>query len=139
MDGRSAREIAVSLNRETVLGSAESEFVIMTFMRNADSNKLAEDVVDAYAEFETHLCEKGSFPMFYFTAFFEAAAHYIESMKNSPMIHRNVANSINGLRDILELKSSRAPGQAISNADRLECMLFREYDPYFEGDEPPGL
>ena len=94
--------------------------------------------MDAYAEFETHLCEKGSFPMFYFTAFFEAAAHYIESMKNSPMIHRNVANSINGLRDILELKSSRAPGQAISNADRLECMLFREYDPYFEGDEPPA-
>jgi len=55
------------------------------------------------------------------------------------MIHRNVASSINGLRDILELKTSRAPGQAISNADRLGCMLFGEYDPYFEGDEPPGL
>lgn len=111
----------------------------MTFMHNTDSNKLAEDVVDAYAEFESHLYEKGPFPMFYFTAFFEAAVHYTESMKNSPMIHRNVASSINGLRDILELKSSRAPGQAISNADRLECMLFSEYDPYFEGHEPPGL
>ena len=79
MDGCPTREVAVSLNRETVLGSAESEFVIMTFMHNADSNKLAEDVVNAYAEFEAHLYEKGPFPMFYFTVFFEAAVHYIES------------------------------------------------------------
>jgi integrase/recombinase XerD len=35
--------------------------------------------------------------------------------------------------------TTRAPGQAISDADRLECMLFSEYDPYFEGDDPPGL
>jgi len=108
-------------------------------MHNNDSDKLAEDVMNAHAEFEMHLYEKGPFPMFYFTAFFEAAVRYIESMKNSPMIHRNVASAINGLREILELKSSRALGHAISDADRLECMLFSEYDPHFEGDEPPGL
>jgi hypothetical protein len=108
-------------------------------MHNANSDKLAEDVVNAHAEFERHLHEKGAFPMIYFRAFFEVAVRYIESMKKSPMIHRNVASAINGLREILELKSSRAPGQAISDADRLECMLFGEYDPHFEGYEPPGL
>lgn len=108
-------------------------------MHNTDSDKLAEDMMNAYTEFETHLYEKGPFPMFYFAAFFDVAVRYIESMKNSPMIHRNVASAISGLRKILELKSSRAPGQAISDADRLECMLFSEYDPYFEGHEPPGL
>jgi len=108
-------------------------------MHNIDRDKLAEDVMNACAEFETHLHEKGPFPMSYFRAFFKAAVRYIESMKNSPMIHRNVANTISGLRDILELKSSRAPGQAISDADRLECMLLKEYDPYFNGHEPPGL
>jgi len=55
------------------------------------------------------------------------------------MIHRNVAAAVNGLRSIIELESFHAPGEAIYDADRLECMLFREYDPYFEGDEPPGL
>jgi hypothetical protein len=111
----------------------------MTFMHNANSDKLAEDVMNAHAEFEMHLHEKGPFPMIYFRAFLEVAVRYIESMKKSPMIHRNVASAINGLREILELKSSRALVQAISDADRLECMLFSEYDPYFEGDEPPGL
>jgi hypothetical protein len=108
-------------------------------MPNIDRDKLAEDVMNACAEFETHLHEKGPFPMSHFKVFFEAAVRYIESMKNSPMIHRNVASAINGLREILQLKSSRAPGQAISDADRLECMLFGEYDPYFKGHEPPGL
>ena len=108
-------------------------------MNNTDSYKLAEEALNAYAEFETHLYEKGPFPMIYFRSFFEAAVRYIESMKNCPMIHRSVASSINGLRDMLELKSSRAPGEAISDADRLECMLFCEYDPYFDGHEPPGL
>jgi len=41
--------------------------------------------------------------------------------------------------DRMVLYGSHASGQAISDADRLECMLFSEYEPYFEGDEPPGL
>ena len=77
--------------------------------------------------------------MLYFKAFFEAVVRYTEAIKNSPMVHRKVASVVNGLREILELKSSRALGHAISDADRLECMLFSEYDPHFEGDEPPGL
>jgi hypothetical protein len=107
-------------------------------MNNRDSDKLAEEALNAYAEFEGHLYEKGIFPMIYFRAFFEAAVRYIEATKESPLIHRNVANAINGLSDLLQLKSSRAPGEAISDADRLECMLFSEHDPYFDGHEPPA-
>lgn len=55
------------------------------------------------------------------------------------MVHRKVASAVNGLREMLELKAAHATGQAIIDADRLECMLFSEYDPFFEGDEPPGL
>jgi hypothetical protein len=110
-----------------------------TIMHNADSDKLAEDLINAYADFSTHLFEKGPFPMLYFRAFFAVAVRYIESMKNSPMIHRNVASAISSLSEILDLKSSRAPGQVISDADRLGCMLFSEYDPSFDGHEPPGL
>ena len=108
-------------------------------MQNTDSDKLAEDVMTAYADFEMHFHEKGPFPMIYFKAFFEAVVRYTESIKNGPMIHRKVASAVNGLREILELKSYNAPVQAISDVDRLECILFSEYDPYFEVDEPPGL
>ena|SRR3989337_2526872 len=107
-------------------------------MHNTNGDKLAEDVMNAYADFETHFYAKGPFPMLYFKAFFEVVVRYTETIKNSPMINRKVASAVNGLREMLE-KSSHAPGQAISDADRLECMLFSEYDPYFEGDEPPGL
>jgi hypothetical protein len=30
-------------------------------------------------------------------------------------------------------------GDALAEADRLETMLFSDYDPHFDGDEPQGL
>jgi hypothetical protein len=39
----------------------------------------------------------------------------------------------------LELERKRVPGEVLAEADRLECQLFAGYDPFFEGDEPPGL
>ena len=108
-------------------------------MHNTDSDILAEDFMNAYVAFKMHLHEKGPFPMKDFKAFFDATVLYVKSMHGNPMIHRNVAAAVNGLRSIIELESFHAPGEAIYDADRLECMLIREYDPYFEGDEPPGL
>ena len=108
-------------------------------MHDSDTDKLAANVMDAYVEFQSQFNGKGPFPMNYFQTFFEVAVRYIESVKNSPMIHRNVASVISDLREILELTSSRTPGRAIADADRLECMLFCEYDPYFKGHEPLGL
>src|SRR5262249_34866092 len=61
-----------------------------------------------------------------------------ELSKGDPLIHRNVANAINGLTDFLELERKRVPRDVLREAERLECLLFGEYDPHFEGDEPPG-
>lgn len=55
------------------------------------------------------------------------------------MIHRAVASSVSGLREYLEVTCKQVPGDALAEADRLETMLFSGYDPYFDGDEPPGL
>ncbi len=96
-------------------------------------------VMDAYIEFEKKLFAKGRFPYVEFKAFFDAVWVYLEYNSENPLIHRNVAGAVNGLRTILELASSRAPDHAIRDADRLECMLFAGYDPHFVGDEPPGL
>jgi hypothetical protein len=48
-------------------------------------------------------------------------------------------NAVNGLREYLSIERKRVPGDVLFEADRLECQLFAGYDPYFEGDEPPGL
>ena len=47
--------------------------------------------------------------------------------------------AVNGLTDFLEVERKRVPDQVLRDAERLECLLFSGYDPYFEGDEPPGL
>jgi hypothetical protein len=43
------------------------------------------------------------------------------------------------LREFLSVERKRIPGTVIADADRLESLLFSGYDPYFDGDEPPGL
>lgn len=110
-------------------------------MKDIGGDALAEFVMKAHVAFDSKLHEKGRrrFPATEFKALFEAVVRYAEATKEETMIHKNVAGTISGLREILELKSLRAPGQAIADADRLECMLFAGYDPHFEGDEPPGL
>ena len=108
-------------------------------MSNSDSDKLAEEVVQAYAEFNMHLHQKGQFPINHFDTFFQAVVSYSDATKNEKMIHRKVARAVYGFREMLEMKSFCAPEKAIDDADRLESILFGGYDTYFEGDEPPGL
>ena len=74
-----------------------------------------------------------------FRAFWEAGKRYAELTINDPLIHRSVVVAVNGLTDFLSVERKRIPGTILSDADRLECLLFSGYDPHFEGDEPPGL
>ena len=85
------------------------------------------------------LSNKRRYPVEQFRAFCEAGKRYAELTKNDPLIHRKVVVAINGLREFLEVERKRIPGTIIADADRLESLLFSGYDPYFEGDEPPGL
>jgi hypothetical protein len=59
--------------------------------------------------------------------------------RHDQLIHRDVANAINGLTESLRLERKRVPARILSEADRLECLFFGRFDPHFEGDEPPGL
>jgi hypothetical protein len=67
------------------------------------------------------------------------ARSYIDLTRHDQLIHRDVANAINGLTESLRLERNRVPGRILSEADRLECLLFGGFDPHFGGDEPPGL
>ena len=105
----------------------------------SEKDRLAAEVEDRWVDFQDGLSNKRRYPVEQFRAFWEAGKRYAELTKDDPLIHRNVVAAINGLREFLEVERKRIPGTIIADADRLESLLFSGYDPYFEGDEPPGL
>jgi hypothetical protein len=105
----------------------------------SEKDRLAAEVEDRWVDFQDGLSNKRRYPVEQFRAFWDAGKRYAELTKNDPLIHRKVVAAINGLREFLEVERKRIPGTIIADADRLESLLFSGYDPYFEGDEPPGL
>ncbi len=85
------------------------------------------------------LNDKRKYPLQSFRQFWQAATRYVDATKGNELIHRSVVEAVNGLTDFLGAERKRVPDVVLRDADRLECLLFSGYDPYFEGDEPPGL
>jgi hypothetical protein len=125
---------------------------------SADKDRLDAQVEKHWVDFKEGLSsQKRSYPISEFKAFWNAAKRYAELTKSErrpsdrgrrrglgrtapdPLIHRAVAEALNGLADFLEVERKRVPADVLRDAERLECLLFSGYDPYFEGDEPPGL
>lgn len=108
-------------------------------MSNSEKARLAQEVQNEWMTLQDALSEKRRYPVEKFRAFWGAGQRYAELTRNDELIRRNVAVAINGLTEFLRTERKRVPGNVISDAERLECLLFDGYDPHFEGDEPPGL
>jgi hypothetical protein len=106
---------------------------------NSEKDRLAAAVQDRWTDFQDALSDKRRYPVEQFRAFWNVGKRYAELTRNDPLIHRKVVAAINGLREFLSVERKRIPGTILADADRLESLLFSGYDPYFEGDEPPGL
>ncbi len=59
--------------------------------------------------------------------------------RRDQLVRRDVAVALRGLAESLEARRKRVPDGVLLEAHRLESLFFDGYDPYFEGDEPPGL
>jgi len=111
-------------------------------MSIADSDKdhLAGNVEERWLDFQGALSEGGKpYPTREFKFFAQAVRNYIAQTATDHLVHRNVVNVMNGLSDSLKARGKQIPGEVLTEADRLECLMFAGYDPNFEGDEPPGL
>ena len=64
---------------------------------------------------------------------------YAELTKSDSLVHKSVAAAVHGLVDFLGAERNQVQGDVLRDAERLECLLFRRYDPNFVGDEPSGL
>ena len=109
-------------------------------MDSSKKDRLANAVVDRWCSFQEALGgTKRKYPTPEFLSFVDAARRYIDLARHDRLVHREVVKVINGLTEFLRLERKRVPGTILSEADRLECLLFGGFDPHFEGDEPPGL
>ena len=108
-------------------------------MAESEKDRLAREAADLKIAFDLALSNKRKYPVSEFNAFVEGVRRYIKITEGDQMIHKSVAQAVNGLREFLEVERKRIPGNILFEADRLECQLFAGYDPAFDGDEPPGL
>lgn len=102
-------------------------------------DELAKAVIAARGELDLALAGGRRWPRAEFLRLVEAVLAYTRATAGKQMIHRGVACAVSGLREYVEVASKRVPGSALAEADRLEVLLFSDYDPHFDGDEPPGL
>jgi hypothetical protein len=101
----------------------------------------AAEAIDRWGDFQESLSlEKRKYSIQQFQAFWLAAERYAKLTKADALIHKTFAAAVvNGLVDFLCAERKRVPNDVMRDAERLECLLFSGYDPYFEGDERPGL
>jgi hypothetical protein len=94
-------------------------------MDNPEKNRVAKSVVDRWCSFHEALGgTKRKYPTPEFLSFAEAARSYIDLTRHDQLIHRDVANAINGLTEFLRLERKRVPGRILSEADRRQrCAL----------------
>jgi hypothetical protein len=109
-------------------------------MDNSERDRSAAQVLDLLCSFEVALSEsKRKYPVQEFFSFANAARRYIDLSRRDQLVRRDVAVALKGLAQSLDERRKRVPERVLLEADRLESLFFDGYDPYFEGDEPPGL
>ena len=104
-----------------------------TFVMSNPQNRAAEEVVERRVDFETALENKGKYPMREFDAFVRAVRRYIEMTRGDAMVHRSVAQSVNGLKEFLEVERKRVPGNVPVRSGPAGVPVLRRLRPH------PGL
>jgi hypothetical protein len=99
---------------------------------------MAALVLAANSKFDARLHGKRKlFPEEELLELWQALQQYCGLMKGLDWIHRDVAREISGFREYLQLQEFGTPGEALALADRMECLLFSDYDAYSgEGESP---
>jgi hypothetical protein len=109
-------------------------------MSGSEKDRLAALVIDQHCALQEALAgSRKRYPMREFRSFAAVMRRYVDATRQDEMLHRCVVQAVHGLVEDLRSERKSVPGEALLEAERLECLLFLGYDPHFEGDEPPGL
>ncbi len=119
---------------------ADRERTKKRHMDDSEKDRLASEVLELLIDFEIGLSDrKRKYPAQAFFAFASAARRYIDLTQKDQLVRRDVAVALKDLAACLEVRRKGVPEAVVLEAHRLESLFFDGYDPYFEGDEPPGL
>jgi hypothetical protein len=105
----------------------------------SEKDRLAEEAMGFWHDFQAALSPKKKFPMQQFRAFWKSAKRYAEYTKSDSEIHRELASAVHELVTTIGWAGKSVQDGVLWEIQRLECLVFDGYDPHFEGDEPPGL
>lgn len=108
-------------------------------MLNPRKDQLAAEAMDRWYDFERACSPKKKFPIREFRAFGVLAKQYAELTRSDEMIRRDMAAAVHDLTTMYGWASKAPEDEVIAEIERLECLFFCGYDPYFDGDEPPEL
>ncbi len=112
----------------------------MNAPRNTELDTLAQRVTAAYVELDARLSGNSRrFPVAQFNELWRALQDYWSAMRGRSWLHRDVARVVSGLRVDLELEIFATPSDVLRRVDRMECLLFADYDAYPDDDDPSGL
>lgn len=101
-------------------------------MATTDCDRMATVASERWIGFQEALTNKRTYPVQEFQSFADAIRNYMGAIGHAPVIHRSVAEAVNGLRDFLEQERKTPPADVIWEAERLETLVFSGYDPHFE-------
>ena len=66
-------------------------------MAQSEKDRVAREVADLRISFNSALSNKRKYPVAEFNAFVQSARRYIKITATDPMIHKSVAQAVNGL------------------------------------------
>src|SRR4029434_4396233 len=93
--------------------------------------RIAEQVMERWVSFQVALADQQKYPSAEFTSFALSVRQYVQVMGADPLIHREIVGAINGLVNFLTVERKRVPAAIVSEAHRLESLIFSGYDPHF--------
>ena len=81
-------------------------------MPSPEKDQLAAEALACWVDFQQGLSsDKRKYPIQQFKAFWAVTKRYAELTRSDPLIHRSVAEAVNGLTDSLEVERKRVPDQ----------------------------
>ena len=106
-------------------------------MPSPEKDQLAAEAMECWVDFQQGLSsDKRKYPIQQFKAFWAVTKRYAELTKSNPLIHRRVAEAVNGLTDFLEVERKRVPDLVLRDAEPLECPCLADTTHISRGMNP---
>jgi len=109
-------------------------------MPSPEKDPLAAEAMECWVDFQQGLSsDKRKYPIQQFKAFWAVTKRYAELTRSDPLIHRSVAEAVNGLTDFSKWSVSAFPTRLFGMQSAWSAYGLADTTHISRWDEPPGL